>query len=162
MPESLTTTIQAAPPVMSETEIEWIDRSLIDASVRTPVMFFFTTAQTWLLAATLFGFICSIKLHWPTFLGDWSFLTYGRLWPAYTNIFVYGWGLPAGIGTAIWMTARLCRVVLRAPWIPIISGIFWNIGVTVGVIAILAGTCGPTSCSSFRARRRCSSSSPMR
>ena len=30
---------------------------------------------------------------------------------------VYGWGLPAGIGAAIWMTARLCRVVLRAPWI---------------------------------------------
>ena len=70
-------------------------------------------------------------------------MTYGRLWPAYKNILVYGWGLPAGIGTAIWMTARLCRVVLRAPWIPIISGIFWNIGVTVGVIAVLAGNMQP-------------------
>jgi cytochrome c oxidase cbb3-type subunit I len=143
MPDSLSTTISSASPRVSDLEIEAVDRSLIDASVRTPVMFFFTTAQTWLLAATVLGFICSIKLHWPTFLGDWSFMTYGRLWPAYTNILVYGWGLPAGIGTAIWMTARLCRVELRSPWIPIISGIFWNIGVTVGVIAVLAGNMQP-------------------
>ena len=97
MPESLTTS-QTAPaePEMSAAEIEWIDRSLIDESVRTPVMFFFTTAQTWLLAATVIGFICSIKLHWPSFLGNWSFLTYGRLWPAYTNILVYGWGSAGG------------------------------------------------------------------
>ena len=72
MPESMTTIQREAPeaPTMSEAEIEWIDRSLIDASVRTPVMFFFTTAQTWLLAATVFGFVCSIKLHWPGFLGE--------------------------------------------------------------------------------------------
>jgi cytochrome c oxidase cbb3-type subunit 1 len=147
MPDSSTSpasTLTPAPaPEVSSAEIEWIDRSLIDASVRTPVMFFFTTAQTWLLAATVIGFICSIKLHSPGFLGNWSFLTYGRLWPAYTNILVYGWGLPAGIGTSIWITARLTRVVLRAPWIPIISGIFWNIGVTVGVIAVLAGNMRP-------------------
>ncbi len=143
MPETLTMQQTAPERDMSATETEWIDRSVIDQSVRTPVMFFFTTAQTWLLAATLIGFVCSIKLHWPTFLGDWSFLTFGRLWPAYTNILVYGWGLPAGIGTSIWMTARLCRVELRAPWIPIISGIFWNIGVTVGVIAVLAGNMQP-------------------
>ena len=45
---------------LTAAEIEWIDRSVIDASVRTPVMFFFTTAQTWLLAATVIGFICSM------------------------------------------------------------------------------------------------------
>src|SRR5882757_2283367 len=99
MPESLTSSLPtgASAVEVNDAEIEAIDRSLIDESVRTPVMFFFTTALTWLLAATVIGFVCSIKLHFPTFLGDWSFLTYGRLWPAYTNILVYGWGLPAGI-----------------------------------------------------------------
>ena len=76
MPETLTT---QTPAELSTDEIAWIDRSLIDESMRTPVMFFFTTALTWLLAATVIGFICSIKLHSPGFLGDWSFLTYGRL-----------------------------------------------------------------------------------
>ena len=48
MPESPTSSMETTAPApdMSAAEIEWIDRSLIDASVRTPVMFFYTTAQT--------------------------------------------------------------------------------------------------------------------
>ena len=56
MPESLTTP-QPPPAELSAEEIEWIDRSLIDESMRTPVMFFFTTALTWLLAATVLGVV---------------------------------------------------------------------------------------------------------
>jgi len=119
-------------------------------------MFFFTTAQTWLLAATADRVCVLDQLHWPGFLGNWSFLTYGRLWPAYTNILVYGWGLAAGIGSRILDHGRGCAGwCCGRPWIPIISGIFWNIGVTVGVIAVLAGICSRMSCWSFRGRRRC-------
>ncbi len=124
-------------------EVEAVDRALIDASTRAPVMFFYTTALTWLFAATVFGVIASLKMHAPEFLGGWPALTYGRIWPAFTNTLVYGWGCPAAIGTSIWLMARLCRVALRSPAALIIGGIFWNIGVTVGVISILSGNMRP-------------------
>src|SRR5207302_5229466 len=97
----------------------------------------------WLLAATVLAIISSVKMHSPWFLGNWSWLTYGRVWPAFLNTLVYGWACPAGIGVAIWMVARLCRVSLRSAIIPVVSGIFWNLGVTVGVIAILSGNMRP-------------------
>lgn len=124
-------------------ELEQVERALVDASTRKPVMFFFTTAQTWLLAATVFGIIASVKMHAPGFLGHASWLTFGRVWPAFMNTLVYGWAIPVGVGVGIWMLARLCRVTLRTPLVPIIGGIFWNIGVTIGVISILAGNMRP-------------------
>src|SRR5947209_8252319 len=82
----------AHQPAVSSHDVEQVERALIDASARTPVLFFYTTAITWLIAATFFGFVASIKLSSPEFLGSWSWLTYGRVWPAYTNTLAYGWG----------------------------------------------------------------------
>ncbi len=124
---------------ISVAELDQVDRALIDASASGPVLFFYTTAITWLLAATVFGFISSMKMHSPEFLGGWSFLTYGRIWPAYIDTLTYGWACPAGMGTLIWLMVRLCRVSLRKPALLVFGGIFWNIGVTVGVVNILLG-----------------------
>ncbi len=120
-------------------EIEQIDRAIIDASARTPVLFLYTTALMWLLVATVLGFISSIKLHHPDFFGDWSWMTYGRVRPAYIDCLAYGWGIPAGLGTAIWLMARLCRVSLRAPMMLVFGTAFWHIGVAAGLVGILSG-----------------------
>ena len=69
-------------PVASEAAIQQ-ERQDIDASLRFPVLFLFTTALGWLLVSILLGFIASIKLHSPEFLGYLSWLTYGRVSPAY-------------------------------------------------------------------------------
>ncbi len=138
-----TQTIAPASSEVTSAEVAAVERALIDASTRAPVMFFFTTALTWLLAATFFGVIASIKMHAPEFLGNFSWLTYGRIWPAFTNTLVYGWGCPVAIGSSIWLLARLCRVALRSSMALIIGGIFWNIGVTVGVVSILSGNMRP-------------------
>jgi cytochrome c oxidase cbb3-type subunit 1 len=45
----------------------------------------------------------------------------------------------AGIGTAIWLMARLSRTTLRHPLILVAGAGFWNLGVFVGVVGILAG-----------------------
>src|SRR3954466_7707360 len=104
------------------TQPEVLERALVDASTKVPVLFLFGTAVGWLLIATLLGIIASLKLHKPEFLEaiPWThvylpFLTYGRIVPAYTNAFEYGWCSLAGMGFAIWLMARLCRVSLRAP-----------------------------------------------
>src|SRR5213594_4210193 len=45
----------------------------------------------------------------------------------------------AGMGTAIWLMARLCRTVLRYPLLLVAGACFWNLGVLLGVSGILRG-----------------------
>lgn len=139
MSDILTQSPVSASPALSENEIEKVERALIDQSAQLPVLFFYTSAILWLLASTILGVIASFKLHAPDFLGATNWLTYGRVWPAFLNAFGYGWASQAGMGTGIWLCARLTRVALRRPATLMMGGIFWNIGVTAGVIAILAG-----------------------
>lgn len=116
-----------------------IERAAIDKAASGPVLFFLGNAVLWLFAATLFGFITSVQLHSPGFLADIPCLTYGRLWPAYTNILSYGWCSLAGMGVAIWLMARLCRVKIRFCSVLIIGAILWQIGLTFGIASILGG-----------------------
>src|SRR3954462_12776209 len=81
------------------------ERAAVDASARGPVLFFFGNAILWLFLATALGFIASIQLHSPEFLGDVPWLTYGRVWPAYTNVLNFGWASLSGMGVAIWLLA---------------------------------------------------------
>src|SRR5437867_120402 len=121
------------------TEAEQYERALIDASTRVPVLMFYASAIAWLLIGTLLGALVSFKAHMPDLFSGVSFLTWGRLRPAHMNIVVYGWASMAAMGTAVWIMARLCRTVLRHPLVIVAGGIFWNLGVLMGVIGILMG-----------------------
>src|SRR3954465_14622767 len=115
-------TVSAARQLSNRNEM--IERALIDASTRGPVLTLFGTAVGWLLISTLLGFIASMKLHSPDFLGNISFLTYGRVYTAFTNAFIYGWCSLAGMGVAVWLMARLCRVSVRAPGVLAFGALF--------------------------------------
>ena len=127
------------PPEIPAGEMEQVERALIDASTRLPVLMFYASAIAWLLIGTLLGGLVSFKLHSPDLFGNVSFLTWGRIRPAHMNIMIYGWASMAGMGTAVWLMARLCRTVLRYPLLLVAGAGFWNLGVLVGVGAILAG-----------------------
>lgn len=120
-------------------EFPAVERAAIDASTRGPVLFFFGNALLWLLLATVLGFIAAAQLYSPEFLADCPFLTYGRIWPAYTNVLSFGWASLSGMGVAIWLLARLSRVVIKLPGVLVTGGIFWQVGLTYGIINILAG-----------------------
>ncbi len=135
------TSTPSAPTVSRESEA--VERALIDASTRGPVLTFFATGIAWLLVATVLGLLSAIKLHSPNFLADLPWLTYGRVYPAYTNAFLYGWCSLAGMGVALWTMARLCRVSVRAPGALILGAAFWNVGLAIGIISILAGNGRP-------------------
>src|SRR3954467_13468776 len=120
-------------------DVEQVERALIDASTRLPVLMFYTSAIVWLLIGTVVAGFVSFKLHAPDLLGNVSYLTWGRVRPAHMNIMVYGWASMAGMGTAIWLMARLCRTVLPHPLLLVAGAWFWNFGVLIGVVAILAG-----------------------
>src|ERR1700737_5025499 len=128
-------------PAISATagDVEQYERALIDASTRVPVLMFYASAMVWLLLGTLLAVIVSFTTHSPDWFSDVSFLTWGRLRPVLMNVMVYGWASMVGMGTAIWLMARLCRTTLRHPLIIVTGAWFWNIGVLLGVGGILAG-----------------------
>jgi cytochrome c oxidase cbb3-type subunit 1 len=121
------------------TDAEQLERARIDASTRVPVLMFYASAMVWLLIGTLLAGFVSFKLHSPDWFSDVSFLTWGRLRPIHMNVMVYGWASMAAMGTAVWMMARLCRTTLRHPLLIVAGAWFWNIGILIGIIAILMG-----------------------
>jgi len=113
--------------------------SPIDASCRLPLFTLFGGAAVWLALSSVFGLIASIKFHSPNFLADCACLTYGRVHPASLNAFVYGFAIPAGLGVALWLLARLGRVTLARPWLVVVGAKLWHVGVLVGLLGIFGG-----------------------
>jgi cytochrome c oxidase cbb3-type subunit 1 len=134
--------MSAVTATMDETgaaENDRVERALVDASVRGPVLYLYFSALSWLIVATILGFLSSMQLHDPTFFEGLSWLSYGRTFPTYNNVLAYGWVVLAGMGTAIWMVARLCRVAIRSAATLVCGTALWNLGVLVGAVGILAG-----------------------
>ncbi len=129
----------SVPTDVPTSNVEQIERALIDASTHVPVLMFYTSAIVWLLIGTLLAGFVSFKLHSPDWFSNVSFLTWGRVRQAHMNVMVYGWASMAGMGTAIWLMARLCRTVLRHPLLLVAGAGFWNFGVLLGVGGILIG-----------------------
>src|SRR6266404_2579245 len=138
---SLAADIPLKEPTVSAAagDAEQIERAVIDASTRVPVLMFYASAMVWLLIGTLLAGFVSFKMHAPDWLSDVSYLTWGRLRPVHMNVMVYGWASMVGMGTAIWLMARLCRTTLRHPLLLVTGAWFWNIGILVGITAILMG-----------------------
>lgn len=111
----------------------------IDASCRWPLLLLFTSGVLWLVLGTVLALIAAIKLHKGDFLADASWLTLGRIRPASMNAFLYGFASQVGIGVALWLMCRLGRVTLLFQWPVVVAWKLWNLALTAGVIAILAG-----------------------
>lgn len=116
-----------------------VSRAEIDRSCRYPVLLFYASAVFWLLVGTVLALISSIKLHHPQFLSDAAWLSFGRVRPAHLDMVAFGWSAMAGLGTAIWLMCRLCRVPLRYPPMLVLAGINWNVAVAWGLIEVLRG-----------------------
>jgi cytochrome c oxidase cbb3-type subunit 1 len=116
-----------------------ISTAEIDASCRVPLFTLFVSGAVWLVVASVFGLIASIKFHAPGFLSNCALLTYGRVHPIATNALVYGFAVQAGLGVALWIIARMGGAKVAQPWLIALGGKLWNFGLTIGVIGILAG-----------------------
>jgi len=128
----------AAPTDIQRAEaVAW--RAAVDRSCQYPVVLFLGSAVVWLLVGTLLALAASIKMHSPSFLADWDWLTFGRIRPAHLNAVIYGWGSMAGIGVLLWLEARLCQVKLPLQLLLVVGCALWNLAVAGGTLAILAG-----------------------
>lgn len=111
----------------------------IDASSRLPLFALFGGAAVWLALSSVFGLISSLTFHKPSMFADCALLTYGRAYPAWSHLLVYGFCVPAGLGVGLWLLARLGRVALVNGWLIAVGAKLWNLGVLVGLVAILNG-----------------------
>ncbi len=125
--------------IPNTTDQDALLRAGIDRSLRHPVMFFMTSGAAWLAVSIILGIIASAKVHSPNFLAGYSWLTYGRIFPAHINAFIYGWGFQVAFAVIIWMTARLSRKECTAAGLILTAGHIWNLGVSLGIVGILSG-----------------------
>ena len=119
--------------------VEVPSRQDIDASAARVVLAWYIGAVFWLLVGSALALLASVKMHTPNFLGDIAWLTFGRVRPAHLNTVIYGWASMAGVGTLLWLQARLARVQLPYRGALMIFSFYWHIGVAWGTWKILAG-----------------------
>lgn len=111
----------------------------IDVTARRPLLYLFGSALLWLVLSGLFSLVNAIQLTTPEFLAHCPVLTYGRVHAARETAFIYGWAANAGLAISLWLLSRLGLTAMRGGWFVFLGGLFWNIGVLLGVGGILIG-----------------------
>src|SRR5688572_14835804 len=111
----------------------------IDTQARIPLLLLLGSGIVWLVVSGILAVITSIQLHSPQFLSDCEWFTVGRSLALRETAFVYGWAANAGLGIALWVLGRLGGYPLRGlNWV-IVGTLFWNLGVTAGMVGIAVG-----------------------
>jgi len=111
----------------------------IDASTRVPLLVLFGGAAFWLVVSSVLALAASLTFHLPDMFGDCPWMTYGHVQPAADDALLYGFCIPAGLGVALWIFARLGQTPLRGPIVPVVAAHLWHLGVLVGLVGIFAG-----------------------
>ena len=111
----------------------------IDSSCRLPLFVLFGGAAFWLALSSVFGLVASLSFHKPTMFADCAGFSYGRAYPAWANLLVYGFCIPVALGVGLWLLARLGRVPVSQPWMIAVGAKLWHVGVLLGLIGISSG-----------------------
>ena len=93
----------------------------------------------WMTVFPLVGLIVSIKFHYPDFLGETSWLTFGRLRPVHVNGVIFGSFSTPVLGLLYYLVPRLCgRPMVKEHWgWPLLRA--WNIFLVAGSISLMMG-----------------------
>lgn len=119
--------------------LEMAAREQADRSSSLPAFLLIVCAVVWLVVASFAGLISSLKLHWPEFLGDVSWLSFGRLRTIHLNGVAYGWAPMGLLGLTIWMLPRLLQTPLLGGRLVIVGGLVWNAALVAGIGALAIG-----------------------
>lgn len=113
--------------------------TVIDTQARWPLLFLLGSGIVWLVISGVLALITSIQLHSPGFLADCSWLTFGRAEALAQTAFIYGWAANAGLAITLWVLGRLGGYPLRALNWSVVGAMFWNLGITAGLVGIATG-----------------------
>lgn len=110
-----------------------------DQSTAYVTFIFLSCSIVWLVFASIFGLVSSIKLHNPEFLTEYAWLTFGRTRTLHLNMVAYGWCPMAAFGVAIWLLPRLLNTRLYGGRFALLGCMLWNAGLIAGLGSISVG-----------------------
>jgi len=111
----------------------------LDRSARWPLAFLIVASLGWLVFSGFVALLNTFQIIAPAFLADFEWLIYGRLQAIQESALLYGWAVNAALAVGLWLLVRLGGAPLRAGNFVAVGGVFWNLGLTVGLGGIAAG-----------------------
>lgn len=93
----------------------------------------------WLTIFPLIGLLVSIKFNYPTFLGDTSWLSFGRLRPVHVNGVIFGAFSTPLLGLLYYMVPNLCGRKMAAEKLGWWALAGWNIFLIAGSASLMLG-----------------------
>ncbi len=137
---------RAPPASLRETGMSVVEAQVRAASVQNDTLVnaalvrqWLATGLGWLLLFPTVGVIISTKFNYPEFLGDTSWLTFGRLRPIHVNGVIWGAFSTLFIGLCYYIVPRLSGVRLwQERWG---CGLLWawNLNLVVAVVWLALG-----------------------
>lgn len=115
------------------------DRQAFDAAARGILSLALVSALLWLVLGGSLMLIHTVQLHSPRFFSTCEWFTFGRLQAAAETALLYGWVGNAGFAIALWLLGRLGGAAPRSRSLATMGTVFWNLGVTAALVAILSG-----------------------
>jgi cytochrome c oxidase cbb3-type subunit 1 len=115
------------------------ESSEIDANARFPLSLLLASGLLWLVVSGALALLSYAQALNPTFLADCSVFTFGRTRALQETTLIYGWISNVGFVLALWILGRLGGAPLRSlNWV-VVGTIFWNVGLTLGLVGIAMG-----------------------
>ncbi|VVB50594.1 Cytochrome c oxidase polypeptide 1 [uncultured archaeon] len=100
---------------------------------------FILSSVFWLILFTTFGFIVAIKFFAPEFLGQTSYITFGRIRPMHVNGVTLGFLSTGLIGIAYYIIPKLSGTKLYSEKLGNLTVILWNLAIACGTLLLALG-----------------------
>jgi cytochrome c oxidase cbb3-type subunit 1 len=113
--------------------------SEIDASARCSIFLLLASSLLWLIVGGGLALVNFVQALHPSFLADCPVFTYGHTRALQETAFVYGWVANAGFALVLWILGRLSGSPLRSLNWAKFGALFWNLGLTLGLVGIAIG-----------------------
>ena len=139
MPAELTQEPPLGDVEVTTSDVERVERALIDASTRLPVLVFYTSAIAWLLLATILGILTSFKTAFARFSLRPELPHLGPYSPGAFQCADLRLGVDGRDGHRDLAHGAALSHHLAASASAHRGAAFWNLGVLMGIGAIFAG-----------------------
>jgi len=100
---------------------------------------FFLSSAIWFVVGTLAGLINATHMAAPDFLGNISWLVFGRLRPMHTNLVIFGFIGSALLGAAQYVVPALLQTPLWSERLGKTSLGIWNLSIVAGTVTLSLG-----------------------
>ncbi len=100
---------------------------------------FAITSAFWFAFGTSIGMIAAGYLIAPDFMGNISFLQFGRLRPIHVNVVLFGFTTPGLLAAAFYYVPRLLKTELYSQRLGVLNALVWNVAVIAGITGLFTG-----------------------